>query len=132
MDFELADTVSVWVGNFSSQDELARYIQVVTTPDWNGDTPFSKFADDWGFISYDTDLQEAAFEVSPPTLEILINGVSYVESFSKQVCETAKNKISVLPNSFIMVFDFAYDPIGRFAQANTPVQFIGHFKYKKI
>ena len=129
MEFEQPNEVSVWIGTFSSQGDLDRYVEEDTPDDWNGKTPFSKFASDWGFISYDRDFQEVSYKGKALPLRELMANVSYFDSFVTPLCTAFEKENGALPNSYILVFNFAYDPAGSVIKMNSPVRYMGHYKY---
>ena len=71
--------VSIWIGNFSSDDEFDEYMNL------SGD-----FENDFGFKIDDNGIREGSVESCPKPIEQLVKGFSHYESFGLAAAEAAK------------------------------------------
>jgi hypothetical protein len=114
------DTVKIWGGNMSSQDELERYSWATYTAD--GDESPSQFMIDWRISEYEPEFWEIFREEAKRPIRELLKGVSYWESFEKYLPEEH------IFNSAILI----YHTLSEFALSalQSPMKFIGEFKYR--
>lgn len=110
--------VSIWVGNFSSEVEFDRYMNLT-----------KDFEKDFGFKIDDRGIREGVVENSPKGVERLVEGFSSWESFGSAVAGACKELGINQATTMIVLYTVKYDPLKAAANPNAPLQFIGHFPF---
>lgn len=122
----MSDKVSVWIGNFESNDELMNYTNIEYTED--GDSISSIFEKIFNLDYYDRDLVEKK-RISQPTNNVkeLLKGFSYSDQFIKQFDIVNQEKEF---NAAILVYNFEYDAQKtKIKYKNSELEFIGIAQY---
>jgi hypothetical protein len=116
---EKNDVVSIWFGNFETEEEFEEFIS--EKYDEEGDV-LSTFMTSFGIDFIDTDFQEVLFQ-EVITIDDL-SQFSYAESFIDKI----NKDILQLSNCVIFLYDFNYS--GKIKSSNN-LNFIGSYKYEK-
>lgn len=126
---EKENVVSIWLGHFNSEQELEDYTFIDFGPD--DEEIRSKFQEDFNIeqYGYDTDFSDVFFVEDPESIEDLLMGASYSESFWDYVIELNK-KLTLKYNSVIAIYDFDYSK-GVKSSNRVDVDYIGSVAYKK-
>ncbi|PGZ95433.1 hypothetical protein COE51_20395 [Bacillus pseudomycoides] len=100
------EKVTVWIGNFESNDELEKYTNIKYMED--GDSIPSIFEQNFNLSYYDRDLVEKKWIGQSPANNIqdLLKDFSYYEQFTEQFDNINLKKEF---NTAILVYNFAYD-----------------------
>jgi len=114
---EEENMVSVWIGNFDSEEQFFKYIYFYYNENGN---PSSSFTDDFGINYYNEDFQEAVFSND---LSKEIEGLSYAESFVTHLENTNLSKY----NSLLCLYDFDY----KHSISKSALVFVGSYPYLK-
>lgn len=119
--------VSLWVGNFKSDEDLQRYLFISYTED--GDSIPSPFEIDFQINYYDEDFMEVNyFDRKINSFLDLLIGCSYddivIPNFIKTHGVTLTNNV----NSIILLYDFQYSTIEQ--NDFSDVKYLGNVKYK--
>lgn len=94
--------VSLWLGNFASQEEFQEYFKISNEED--GGSVSSEFETDFHLSYYDRDLVEKDWvDVSENNIDVLLEGFSYDEEIIMQF-----PKISSTYNTIVLIYDFDY------------------------
>lgn len=98
----MKNKVSVWVGEFKSDEELKQYMYLNYADD--DDFPTSKFTSDFNIDFYDDDFCEAYYSgQKKQSWHNLIKPISYSETFIHQIPDITDNS-----NSVIALYNFEY------------------------
>lgn len=121
--------VSIWLGRFESEEDLEDYTRIDISPE--GEEIRSKFQEDFGIeqYGYDMDFSDVFLIDNPESIEDLLIGASYSESFMDEI-EEWDEKLEKDYNSVIAVYDYEYDQ-GIQAGGRADVDFIGTVPYEK-
>ncbi len=104
--------VSIWVGNFGSEDELDAYI-------------FERFSKDFGFILNERNLPEISVEEEKKSIEELLTGFSWYKDFIEEAISLSKSK-GIREASAAAVFHAVdYSKISGDSLPSEPFQFLG-------
>ena len=117
--------VSLWLGNFASQEEFQEYFKISYKED--GDRVSSEFETDFHLSYYDRDLVEKDWvDVSENNIDVLLEGFSYDEEIIMQF-----PKISTTYNTIVLIYDFDYSKEGLKVSNNGSgtLDFIGIAEY---
>lgn len=117
--------VSLWLGNFASQEEFQEYFKISYKED--GDSVSSEFETDLHLSYYDRDLVEKDWvDVSENNIDVLLEGFSYDEEIIMQF-----PKISTTYNTIVLIYDFDYSKEGLKVSNNGSgtLDFIGIAEY---
>ena len=117
--------VSLWLGNFASQEEFQEYFKISNEED--GDSVSSEFETDFHLSYYDRDLVEKDWvDVSENNIDVLLEGFSYDEEIIMQF-----PKISSTYNTIVLIYDFDYSKEGLKVSNNGSgtLEFIGIAEY---
>lgn len=96
-------TVTLWLGNFKSAEDLKKYLDVGYTDD--GDSIDSNFEKDFHLGFYDRDLIEFDWiENKEVELSVLLEVFSYDNQIIHQFLETGREY-----NTIILIYDYSYD-----------------------
>ncbi len=119
---ERENKLSIWIGKFSSKDELSEYMKEKYTDD--GDL-YSSFMNSFKIDYIDNQFQEVLFQDNNITKEDIFSQFSYSESFIDLI---PNDKNWTLYNSFILLYDFEYE---KNVENDLNFIFLGVFEYKK-
>ena len=117
--------VSLWLGNFASQEEFQEYFKISYKED--GDRVSSEFETDFHLSYYDRDLVEKDWvDVSENNIDVLLEGFSYDEEIIMKF-----PKISSTYNTIVLIYDFDYSKEGLKVSNNGSgtLEFIGIAEY---
>ena len=99
---KMKQKVSLWLGNFASQEEFQEYFKISYKED--GDSVSSEFEIDFHLSYYDRDLVEKDWvDVPENNIDVLLEGFSYDEEIIMQF-----PKISSTYNTIVLIYDFDY------------------------
>jgi hypothetical protein len=115
--------VSIFAGDFPSEEEVERYLEEQYS---NDQEPRSRFAGDFGIERYDSDFQEWDHRALRSVASML-TGTSYSSSFLDAAARRAAELGRPVANTIVLLYDFAYEPAG--ATPDSPLAFIGAFPY---
>ncbi|WIY59371.1 MULTISPECIES: immunity 22 family protein [Bacillus] len=124
------EKVTVWIGNFESNDELINYTNIKYTED--GDSIPSIFEQHFNLGYYDRDLVEKKWFGQSPVNNIqdLLRGFSYYEQFTEQFENRNFNKEC---NTAILVYNFEYNARKtKITYKNNELECIGVAQYTVI
>lgn len=94
--------VSLWLGNFASQEEFQEYFKITYKEDENSVS--SEFETDFHLSYYDRDLVEKDWvNVSENNIDVLLEGFSYDEEIIMKF-----PKILSTYNTIVLIYDFDY------------------------
>lgn len=125
--------VSLWIGNISSDEQLAGYVEVGYTED--GDSIPSQFLKDFQINTYDFDedfIERICNEIEMQSIRELILGCSYEDKVIPQYEKLAKRMSLEKFNAGILLYNFQYE--GRIDVINSKdyaFQFVGSVKYSE-
>ena len=122
---KMKQKVSLWLGNFASQEEFQEYFKISYKED--GDSVSSEFETDLHLSYYDRDLVEKDWvDVSENNIDVLLEGFSYDEEIIMQF-----PKISTTYNTIVLIYDFDYSKEGLKVSNNGSgtLDFIGIAEY---
>lgn len=122
---KMKQKVSLWLGNFASQEEFQEYFKISNKED--GDSISSEFETDFHLSYYDRDLVEKDWvDVSENNIDVLLEGFSYDEEIIMQF-----PKISTTYNTIVLIYDFDYSKEGLKVSNNGSgtLEFIGIAEY---
>ena len=134
------NVVSIWFGNFESEDMLIKYTTGTYTDD--GDYIVSEFCKDFfkgeEYEPYEEEFFEC-YTVEEKTNDIcsLLQGCSYDESVIKSVSDLIGRNIDEEYNAVILAFDFKVNKVPAKMSSeissteNMEVKFIGSVSYEK-
>jgi hypothetical protein len=111
-DFQKQGMVSVWVGDFRTEDELDDYL--------NG-----QFESDFGFSIYDRAVREIGVESEPVSVEHLVAPFSLSQTFASGVVDAARRAGSTSASAMFIIYFFAFDPALVHVHPQAQLTFIG-------
>lgn len=123
---EREGTVSIWLGNLSSEDEFENYVKEQYGDD---DSPISRFAEEFEIGWYDHDFIEADFIENKSSVEEFLSGNSYSSSFINEAVSASKSKGFESCNTKILLYDNEYIPNDRTENETQKLTFIGAFAF---
>jgi len=131
---EDGDVVSIWVGSFRTEQELASYLKpFYSTEPETDDLPLSAFAEDIGLSSYDEDFLESAFDPSwAQNPEKMFEGCSYSESYGEAALEALQRIAPGPMDSLILLLGYDHVRYPQFEKRPTRVVFVGSFTYNPL
>ena len=116
--FRVADYVSVWVGELTSEDDLDEYLR-------------ESFPQDYGVKIDSAAIGEIAVEPAPVEISKLVSGFSRSQTFDKGCVDAAlKRQISKASCMFI-AYDFKYLE-EEMKNPSPPLTFIGAIPYRSF
>ena len=127
----MENMVSIWFGNFETEDALLEYTTESYTED--GDWVSSIFCKDFfdGEEPYEIDFFERySVGDSSADIHVLLEGCSYDESVIQSLISKVGEKLNKEYNSVILIFDFAVD--NAFKDDRGQVDYIATVPYKKM
>ncbi|MBY0061276.1 MULTISPECIES: immunity 22 family protein [Priestia] len=120
--------VSLWVGEFSSTEELENYLLIDYTED--GDAIPSQFEKDFNIEYFDEDFSEAHYEGDEVhKLSQLLEGCSYDDVVIPNFVEKYGENLPINANSMILLYDFEYNKSGDHDKTH-PVKYVGSVRYE--
>lgn len=122
---KMKQKVSLWLGNFASQEEFQEYFKITYKED--GNSVSSEFETDVHLSYYDRDLVEKDWvDVSENNIDVLLEGFSYDEEIIMKF-----PKISSTYNTIVLIYDFDYSKEGLKVSNNGSgtLEFIGIAEY---
>ena len=122
---KMKQKVSLWLGNFASQEEFQEYFKITYKEDENSVS--SEFETDFHLSYYDRDLVEKDWvNVSENNIDVLLEGFSYDEEIIMKF-----PKILSTYNTIVLIYDFDYSKEGLKVSNNGSgtLQFIGIAEY---
>jgi len=118
-DFRVGKFISLWLGNFQSEEELDEYLSSV-----------EQFENDFGFEIYPPDGPEYdVSETGPKPIYELLEGFSRWQTFIEVATAESQSKGWIKATTALVFYNFRYDP--RFINANPSglLTFIGVIPY---
>ncbi len=113
--FRAAGYVSVWVGEFTSEDDLDEYLR-------------DSFSHDYGVKIDAAAIGEIAVKSVPVDILTLVNGFSRSETFDIACVEAALKKLISKASCMFVAYDFKYDQ-KQIKNPNSLLIFIGAIAY---
>ncbi len=111
-DFQTTGMVSIWVGDFRTEDELDDYLK-------------SQFESDFGFEIYDRAVQEIGVEPQPVSIERLVAPFSRSQTFASAVVVAAQKIGRTSATAMFIIYFFAFDPSQVAVTSQAPLTFVG-------
>lgn len=128
LDFAKAGTVSIWVGEFSSQAEFDSYFAETIDGDSDADAPINRFAHDIGVGFYDHDSQEAEFKGEGLPVKDLLTGFWFADSYLESAAAVAALIGIERANAAVLLFDWNYEKSAD-PTSESPLSFLGSFEF---
>lgn len=120
--------VSLWVGKFSSIEELENYLLIAYTED--GDAIPSQFEKDFNIEYFDEDFSEAHYENDEVhKFSQLLESCSYNDVVIPNFVEKFGENLPTSANSMILLYDFEYNKSGTHDKTH-PVKYVGSVRYE--
>ena len=110
--------VSVWIGDFRTAEELDEYLCLS-----------QEFERDFGFSLSDRNMPETTVESQPTSIEKLVSGFSWSESFRDAVAEAARRGGVSAATTMLVFHNFDYDLALVTVAANPRLRFLGAFPF---
>jgi len=111
--------VSLWIGNFKSQEDLNSFIEEKYDEEGDVSSEFMSFLE----VEFlDNQFQEVDFYQGLLTKQEVFEGFSYVESFIKSIPDLDWEN----NNSIILIYNFEYTPLKK---QKGKIQFIDVYDY---
>jgi Immunity protein 22 len=114
--FRVGGVVSLWLGNFESEDMLDIYLD-------------EQFENDFGFKIYPPDGPEADIEDEAVDICTLLNGYSRSASFVDVAVTAALAKGWNRATTAVVFYNFQYDVVFISPNIDAPITFIGVLPY---
>ena len=111
-DFQKPGTVSVWVGDFRTEDDLDDYLS-------------GEFESDFGFAIYDRAVREIGVEPEPVSIEQLVAPFSRADTFASGVVDAARKVGRTSASAMFIIYFFAFDPALAHVHPQAQLTFIG-------
>lgn len=131
---EDGNVVSIWVGSFRTEQELASYVKPFYSDEpETDDLPISDFAGDIGLSSYVEDFFESAFDPSwTRNPEKMFKGCSYSSSYGVAAMDAAQRIAPGPMDSVFLLFGYDHARYPQFEKRPTRVVFLGSFAYDPL
>ena len=131
---EDGNVVSIWVGSFRTEQELASYVEPFYSAEpETDDLPISAFADDIGLSHYDEDFLESVFDPSwARNPEKMFEGCSYSTSYRVAALEAAQRIAPGPLDSVLLLLGYDHTRYPQFEKRPTRVVFLGSFAYDPL
>lgn len=126
-------TVSLWIGNISSEAELSKYVEIIYSEDEEEEEDYiklSKFLEDFkiDIDDFDEDFIEAIFLSKQVTsVEELLNGCSYENIVIPKYKEMTEILSEKKFNAGILLYNFEYEKT--IEKADNGFEFVGSIGY---
>jgi hypothetical protein len=114
--FRVGKVVSLWLGNFTSEELLDEYLN-------------EGFEEDFGFKIFTPDSPEADIEDKAVDIRTLLNGYSQSASFVDEAVTAAQSKGWETATTAVVFYNFQYDAASITPNADPPITFIGVLAY---
>lgn len=125
INMEQKNIVSIWIGKFSSENELLEYTEIIT-PD-SQDEPFtSLFFKEYELGYVDIDFQEISYQQRVESFEDLFRGISFSKSFIKEIKERNPNLKIKEYNAVIEILNYNCSSL---IKKTDNTIFLGAFSY---
>jgi len=119
--------VSLWIGKFSTSEELEKYLLVAYTED--GDAIPSQFEQDFKVDYYDEDFSEAHYaNQDMRKLSHLLEGCSYDDVVIPNFVEKYREYLPDGFNSMILIYDFQHNK--KSDNEINGVKYLGSIRYE--
>jgi hypothetical protein len=125
--YEAKDLVSVWIGDFPSEDAFDEYLREDDSAADEDDFPKCQFWEDLGIRWHDHDFQEAVFQRERPPIEDLVAGISWIESYKAELLGRCRELGILRASAAVVIYEYDYAPPEPFASPH--LRFIGSFPY---
>jgi hypothetical protein len=116
--FRRGGRVSVWIGNFQTYEEVDEYMNLT-----------DNFEKDFGFRLNERDMPESKVAESAESIEELVSGFSWYESFAPSVVEAAAKMNIAKATTMIVFLNYAFDPSKVAVNPKAPLIFLGNFPF---
>ncbi len=127
----MENMVSIWLGNFETENDLLEYTEETYTEDgeWVSSTFCKEFFD--GDDPYEIDFFER-YSVGDASADIrvLLEGCSYDDSVIQSLMSAVGKTLNKEYNSVILIYDFSVDD--RLYQIKGQVDYIATVPYQKV
>ncbi|MFC3849541.1 immunity 22 family protein [Corynebacterium hansenii] len=120
---EKENVVSIWCGNFDTEEELLEYVEPEFDDD--DDNATSEFLNDFSLDWYDEDFAEASFDLDDD-IALRVREHSYGESFDVRLDEDMRQFSDC--NSLYLIYDV--DASGA-ASDRSKLTFVGVYAYRR-
>ena len=120
---EKENVVSIWCGNFDTEEELLEYVEPEFDDD--DDNATSEFLNDFSLHWYDEDFAEASFDLDDD-IALRVREHSYGESFDVRLDEDMRQFSDC--NSLYLIYDV--DASGA-ASDRSKLTFVGVYAYRR-
>ena len=124
--------VSLWIGNFKSDEELLKYVELIYTED--GDCLPSQFLQDFNIYMEDFDedfIESICLEKEVISIVDLISGCSYEDVIIPKYENLVNMKSSDNINAGILLYNFQYDESVKLVNNDDyKFKFVGTVEYK--
>ncbi|MEM1504924.1 immunity 22 family protein [Domibacillus sp. 8LH] len=119
--------VSLWVGNFASNEELQHYL--LNFYDEDGEAAASMFEEEYRIEGHDSDFREAEyFKEGSNQLSVLLEGGSYEEMVIPHFIKLKGEELPYPVKSMILFYHFKYS--GKGSHQSSRVHYVGSVRYK--
>ncbi|KKK37457.1 hypothetical protein WQ57_13475 [Mesobacillus campisalis] len=122
--------VSLWVGEFDSQEKLDDYLDIEFTED--GDALLSEFEKDFSIEYDDIDFREAVYFKQPPaTFQETLKGFSYDDIITTRFTGQYAKDLPHIFNTVVLLYNFKYDGGSALAKGGAnQLRYIGGVCYR--
>jgi hypothetical protein len=117
-EFVANGMVSIWIGNFLSDSEFDRYMNLS-----------SDFENDFGFKVDNNGIREATVESVPMPIEKLVEGFSNWRSFGGAVTEACKKLGIQSATTMIVFYTIKFEPSKVAINPDALLRFAGSFPF---
>ena len=117
-DFEANGMVSVWIGDFSTDVQFDRYMNLT-----------KEFEKDFGFTVDNGSIREGVVENSPRPIAQLVEGFSRWKHFVFAVAESAEKMGICQATTMIVFYGVNYNPLMGAINSHAPLKFVGAFRF---
>jgi hypothetical protein len=125
--YETEDLVSVWIGTFPDENAFNEYLKEDYSSKGEDDFPRCRFWDDLGIRWHDHDFQEAVFRGEMVSIEDLVVGISWVDSYKDELLKRCSELGISKANAAIVICEYDYPREAGFDSAS--MTFVGSFRY---
>jgi hypothetical protein len=125
--YEAVDLVSVWIGTFPNEAAFDEYLKEDYEATDEDDFPKCHFWEDLGIRWHDHDFQEAVFQNDVVSVEELIGGISWIDSYKANLLKRCNELGITGANAAIVICEYEYPPEAGFESPN--LTFVGSFRY---
>ncbi|EEF58803.1 immunity 22 family protein [Pedosphaera parvula] len=116
--FQKGGKVSVWIGDFATYDDFDSYLSIG-----------GQFELDFGFLLDELNLPESTVEESSESIQNLVNGFSWSDSYTESVIQAA-SRIGINKATTMVVFhNFEFDSSKVRVDPKALLVFLGTFSF---